>query len=429
MLIRSIAIASLLASAAANAADWQPPRMPWGDPDLQGIWTTATTTYLVRPEELKSLVLTEKQAAYIEEKGEEALAMVTQAVHENRPYALAFVDMRMPPGWDGLETIERLWEVDPDLHVVICSAYSDQSWSGICQRLHKGEQFLILKKPFETAEVLQCAVSQVRKWNLTRQAQHLMAERASYTDQLEQRVQEQSVAIRVAYEETIHQLVRASMFRDKETGAHIRRVGLYSELLAREAGWSDTAAEQMRLAAPMHDIGKLAIPDSILQKPGPLTDAEYRLMQQHTTLGAQMLSGSTSPLLQLGCEIAASHHERWDGTGYPNRLSAAEIPESGRIVGIVDVYDALSHDRVYRKALSPAETLSELLDARGTHHDPDLLDLFITLLPEMEAIVRDNPDEPSDVPAADDPDGLLSASAAELKRWQACQTAVTTPPA
>jgi len=276
---------------------------------------------------------------------------------------------------------------------------------------------LILKKPFETAEVLQCAVSQVRKWNLVRQTTQLQAERAQYTDQLEQRVQEQSVAIRVAYEETIHQLVRASMFRDKETGAHIRRVGLYSELLARAAGWSDTAAEQMRLAAPMHDIGKLAIPDSILQKPAALTDVEYRLMQQHTTLGAQMLSGSTSPLLQLGCEIAGSHHERWDGSGYPYGLSGADIPESGRIVGIVDVYDALSHDRVYRKALTPAETLSELLDARGTHHDPELLDLFVTLLPQMEQIIRDNPDEPSALPSSDDPDGLLAATAEELKRW------------
>ena len=364
-------------------------------------------------EETPQLNLT-LESAY---QGEQALQMVTEAVAQKQPYALAFVDMRMPPGWDGLETIERLWEVDPDLHVVICSAYSDQSWSGICQRLHRGEQFLILKKPFETAEVLQCAVSQVRKWNLVQQTAQLQAERAQYTDQLEQRVQEQSVAIRVAYEETIHQLVRASMFRDKETGAHIRRVGLYSELLARAAGWSDNAAEQMRLAAPMHDIGKLAIPDSILQKPGSLTQAEYRLMQQHTSLGAQMLSGSTSPLLQLGCEIAASHHERWDGTGYPYGLSSTDIPESGRIVGIVDVYDALSHDRVYRKALSPAETLSELLDARGTHHDPELLDLFITLLPQMEQIVRDNPDEPSGIPSTDDADELLAASAEELKRW------------
>lgn len=351
-------------------------------------------------------------------QGEEALKKVTEAVQSGTPYALAFVDMRMPPGWDGLETIERLWEVDPHLHIVICSAYSDQSWSGICQRLHKGEQFLILKKPFETAEVLQCAVSLVRKWNLAQQTEQLRAERALYTDMLEQRVQEQSVAIRVAYEETIHQLVRASMFRDKETGAHIRRVGLYSELLAREAGWSDAQAEQMRLAAPMHDIGKLAIPDSILQKPGSLTSTEYRLMQQHTTLGAQMLSGSTSPLLKLGCEIAESHHEKWDGTGYPHGRSGEDIPQSGRIVGIVDVYDALSHDRVYRKALSPEQTLAELLEARGSHHDPELLDLFISLMPEMEQIVRENPDEPPVSRMTDDTDLKLFASAEELKRWE-----------
>ncbi len=213
-------------------------------------------------------------------------------------------------------------------------------------------------------------------------------ENREYTTRLEDKVREQTHAIRKAHEETIHRLVKASLYRDTETGAHIKRTGWYSELLAAAAGWDSQQVEQIRLAAPMHDIGKIGIPDAVLRKPGKLTPSEFSVMQTHAELGARILAGSESAVLCLAQEIARCHHEHWDGTGYPAGLRGTEIPESARIVAIVDAYDALTHDRVYRPAMTESEALAILEEGRGTHFDPRLLDLFMSLLPEMRAIAE-----------------------------------------
>jgi len=147
------------------------------------------------------------------------------------------------------------------------------------------------------------------------------------------------------------------------------------------------------LAAPMHDVGKIGIPDAILRKPGKLTSEEISILQDHTVLGAQMLAGSASPVLRMAQTIALSHHERWDGTGYPSGIEGEQIPEAARIVAIVDVYDALTHDRVYRKRLPEAKVLELMQHGRGTQFDPRLLDIFMSLLPEMRAIAECAPDE------------------------------------
>ena len=198
--------------------------------------------------------------------------------------------------------------------------------------------------------------------------------------------------IRRAHEETIHRLLAASAFRDHETGAHIQRTGLFSEVLAREAGWDSFRAEQLRMAAPMHDVGKIGIPDAILRKPGKLTDEEFEIMKTHSLLGAEMLSGSESDVMQLAQQIALSHHERWDGRGYPRGLVGPAIPECARIVAIVDVYDALSHDRVYRPAFSEPDVISMMLEGDGTHFDPHLLECFLAVLPEIRTISDAHPD-------------------------------------
>jgi putative two-component system response regulator len=291
---------------------------------------------------------------------------------------LAFVDVRMPPGWDGIETVRRIWNVDPALEVVICTAYSDYSWQETVRILGRTDRLLVLKKPFDNVEVRQMATALLRKWELAR------------------KVEQQTRAIREAHQETIHRLVRASLHRDEETGAHIQRTGWYSELMAQAVGWDSEAIEQIRLAAPMHDIGKIGIPDSILRKPGKLTPEEVAVMRSHTLIGAKMLEGSTSPVLRMARDIALCHHEHWDGRGYPAGLAGASIPETARIVAIVDVYDALSHDRVYHKAFSEEEILRFLREGRGSHFDPHLVDVFLSLLPEMRAIaqaVPDNDDE------------------------------------
>jgi cyclic di-GMP phosphodiesterase len=326
-------------------------------------------------------------------QGQEGLARVEQSRGAGRPYALAFVDVRMPPGWNGLETVKRIWQVDRQIQVVVCTAYSDYSWSEMIAELGETDCLLILKKPFDNIEVRQLASALVAKWNLAKCANRTMEE-------LQQTVREQTRAIRNAYDETVYRLVRASLCRDEETGAHIRRTGLCSELLAAAAGWEPERIEQLRLAAPMHDVGKIGIPDAILQKRGQLTPEEQTIMRAHTVLGANMLAGSESPVFWMAQDIAMYHHERWDGAGYPSGLAGEDIPEAARIVAIVDVYDAVTHDRVYRKEFPEAAVHKMMLDGRGTHFDPRLLDIFTSLLPEMRAIAMAAPDEEGSLDAA-----------------------------
>jgi putative two-component system response regulator len=245
---------------------------------------------------------------------------------------------------------------------------------------------LILKKPFDNIEVRQLAWALVAKWNLAQKANRTLRD-------LRETVNRQTRALRSAHDETVYRLVRASLCRDEETGSHIRRTGLSSELLAAAAGWDSARIEQLRLAAPMHDVGKIGIPDAILRKQGQLTPEEIAIMQAHTTLGATMLAGSESPFFQMAHDIALYHHEHWDGSGYPAGLAGEAIPEAARIVAIVDVYDALTHDRVYRRELPEDEVVKIMLAGRGTHFDPRLLDIFMSQLPEMRAIAQAAPDE------------------------------------
>jgi putative two-component system response regulator len=220
----------------------------------------------------------------------------------------------------------------------------------------------------------------------------LRIERRRYTEGLEQRVREQTEEIRQAHEETIYRLVHASACHDHETGAHIVRTGVMSEILARVAGWPAAEVDRIRMAAPMHDIGKIGIPDSILRKPGPLTPEEFEIMKQHTVKGANLLAGSKSPMLTMAREIALSHHERWNGTGYPHGVAGEAIPEAARILAIVDVYDALSSHRRYRPALPKDEVVRMMLAEQGRHFDPTLLALFFSVLEQIENAAKVHPD-------------------------------------
>jgi HD-GYP domain-containing protein (c-di-GMP phosphodiesterase class II) len=212
-------------------------------------------------------------------------------------------------------------------------------------------------------------------------------------DQLRQAMEAKTKAIRLAHEETIYRLVGASMCRDEETGMHVKRTGLLSEALALAAGWSESEAEILRLAAPMHDVGKIGIPDAVLQKPGKLTAEEFEVMKTHSSIGAGILEGSQSEILAMARDIALCHHERWDGTGYPRGLAGPAIPEASRIVSIVDVFDALSHDRVYRPALPEEEVTKIMTQGAGKQFDPMLLAVFLAHYETMVNILDKYPDE------------------------------------
>ncbi len=212
-----------------------------------------------------------------------------------------------------------------------------------------------------------------------------------YGKGLEKIVRMQTRLIRKTQEETIIRLLTALESRDEETGGHVRRIGLFSAHLAEAAGWTQEEVEDIRLAAPMHDIGKIGVPDAILRKEGPLTTDEFEVIKSHTTIGGQILGDSEFPMLQMAHEIALYHHERFDGGGYPEDRNGEDIPVAARIVALVDVYDALSQDRVYRKACPLEEVLESMRKSRGSHFDPDLFDLFLEAIPDFRRIAAKNP--------------------------------------
>jgi PAS domain S-box-containing protein len=189
--------------------------------------------------------------------------------------------------------------------------------------------------------------------------------------------------------ETLARLAAAAEYRDDDTGKHTRRVGDLAGRLAEALDLPGDLPRLIRLAAPLHDVGKIGIPDAILLKPGRLNEEEFEQMKRHTTIGAQMLSGGTSAQLALAKEIAGTHHERWDGTGYPAGVAGEAIPIAGRIVAVADVFDALTHARPYKQPWSLGDTLVELDRQRGRQFDPEVIDAFFTLLREPEHATDD----------------------------------------
>jgi CHASE2 domain-containing sensor protein len=204
-----------------------------------------------------------------------------------------------------------------------------------------------------------------------------------YSAQLEEEVRRRTQELRDTQLEIVQRLGQAAEWRDLETAIHIDRMSRLSQRLALAAGMSEEEAEMLLYASAMHDVGKIGIPDRVLLKPGPLDPEEWEVMKTHTTIGANILSGSNSPLLQMAEEIALTHHEKWDGSGYPRGLVGPEIPLVGRICAICDVFDALTSKRPYKEAWPPADALDELRSQSGRHFDPRLVELFLDFAPEL----------------------------------------------
>ncbi len=247
-----------------------------------------------------------------------------------------------------------------------------------------------LVKPFDSTEV------RLRIKNLLetralhvglRDANHMLEDRVRQrTHALATSLHELSDAhtqLRISRQETIERLSVAAEFRDDETGHHIHRMSRYTGILARTEGYDEERCAAIVMASQMHDVGKIGIPDRVLLKPGKLTRDEREIMEQHAKIGHDILSGSEAELLHIAATIALTHHERFDGTGYPQGLEGEEIPLDGRIAAIADVFDALTSDRVYRRAFPLMEALKMMKEGRGSHFDPSLLDHFFDSLPEL----------------------------------------------
>ncbi len=284
---------------------------------------------------------------------------------------LVLLDLHMPE-MDGLEVIQSLQQlIAPGEYPPILMLTGDLSQESKAQALSGGAKDF-LTKPFSPDE----ATLRIRNLLETRFL-HLQLQQQN--ERLEVKVRERTAALEEAHIEILERLARAAEFRDDETGEHTRRVGKLSGLLAEELGRPPEQVELVTRAAALHDIGKIGVPDGVLLKPGKLTPREFDLMRGHTTIGATILSGSNVPLLQLSASIALTHHEHWNGKGYPEGKDGDAIPLVGRIVAVADVFDALTHERPYKQAWTIEATIDEIKAQSGRQFDPKVVEAFLRL--------------------------------------------------
>jgi putative two-component system response regulator len=292
---------------------------------------------------------------------------------------MACVDYEMPE-LDGIELAKRLRDVPAlsDMPVVMVTACEQASVR--YSALNAGVTDF-LRKPVDAIEV------KARLRNLLKlcDAQRKLRDRVSW---LADEVAKATHELADREEEIIYRLSRAAEYRDSETGSHIARMAQYCLLIAEGLDLPSDQCRTLFLAAPMHDIGKIAVADSILLKPGRLTPEERAVMEHHTIHGHKILADSKSPLIRTAAEIAVSHHERWDGTGYPNRLQGTAIPLCGRIAAIADVFDALTSKRPYKEAWAPEEARAFIEQASGTHFDPSCVAALVARWDDVLKIAR-----------------------------------------
>ena len=313
-----------------------------------------------------------------------------QALSEVTEFSLVTCDVNMPGG-SGLDLVGALRAQHRDIAVVMVSGMDDPRTAAAATD-HGAYGYVV--KPFEANEMLIAADNALRRRELEienrEHRQHLellVAERTTDLVATVERLSRAEEALRASQEEAIRRLAHAVEFRDPATGAHLDRMSRTCELLALRLDLGQERSQMIRIASPMHDIGKIAVSDEILRKPGRLTPADWEDMRRHPLIGSEILSGSDSELLRLGGLIALTHHERWDGSGYPYGTMGQAIPVEGRIVAIADVFDALTSVRPYKPAFEVDHAVSLMRDERGHHFDPEFLDVFLIMIDELAGAV------------------------------------------
>jgi putative two-component system response regulator len=318
--------------------------------------------------------------------GEEALEKLS-----SNPIDLILLDVMMP-GMDGFEVARRVRQDDKNRLLPIVLVTALRETEDRVKGIEAGcDDFL--SKPFDKVELL----ARVQSLLKVKDYNDLLS---NYRKELESEVTKRTEELKLAYEkvkaaslETIYRLSMASEYKDHETGAHIKRMSRYCAAIARRMGMDENTVETILYAAPMHDLGKIGIPDAILLKPTKLDSVEWEIMKLHTVIGAKILNGSEAAFISLGETIALYHHEKWDGSGYPNRLEGIEIPIAGRIAAIADVFDALTSKRPYKEAFSVSKALAIIREGRGSHFDPDVADAFFAIQDEILSIREQHDDD------------------------------------
>jgi len=323
--------------------------------------------------------------AFLEADGYQALeadngASCLEAVAEHSP-DLVLLDVMMPVmnGYEVAKTMKDNPDTRP-IPIIMVTALGDRE-SRIRGLDAGAEEFL--SKPVDRLDL------SVRVRNLLRLKE--MSDLLKYHNQLlEQTVEKRTRQLKTSFFDSIYTLMRAADYRDDETGAHVRRISYYTRVLAEKIGLNANFCNTIFYASPMHDVGKIGIPDNVLLKPGSLTPEEWEIMKTHTTIGGEILASGSSHYMKMGREIALTHHERWDGSGYPKGLKGEEIPVSGRIMQICDVYDALRSKRPYKPAFPHDKSIGIINHGDGRvlpqHFDPDILAAFQSCTADFEEI-------------------------------------------
>jgi putative two-component system response regulator len=286
---------------------------------------------------------------------------------------IVLLDLHMPH-LDGLEVMAQLADIVEATYLPILILSADVTPEARRDALSRGAKDFV-NKPFQPDEIL------LRIKTLL-ETRFLYLQIQSQNQLLEAKVRERTRALEQAQVEIVERLAVAAEFRDDNTGQHTQRVGQMSALLARQLGMPDAQVALMRRAAPLHDVGKIGVPDAILLKMGKLTDEEFAIVKTHTAIGARILSGGKFPLLRLAEEIAFSHHERWDGTGYTS-LRGTDIPLAGRIVAVADVFDALTQQRPYKPAWTIRDAITEIERQSSRQFDPRVVEAFLRVINEQ----------------------------------------------
>ncbi|MGM0554079.1 MAG: HD-GYP domain-containing protein [Pseudomonadota bacterium] len=298
---------------------------------------------------------------------------VLEHYRSGRPDVI-LLDLNMPH-LDGFQVLAQLQALEDPLSPPVLVLTAQHGREDLLRALEAGARDYVTK-PFDRNELLM----RVRNLLDAQRAHRLLHDQKSM---LEEMVHARTQELENTRKQIVRRLGRASEYRDEETGNHILRMSHICEVLARASGWDEVACEQILLASPMHDLGKIGIPDAILLKPGHLDPEEWAVMQTHAEIGARLLEGDDSDLLRMAHEIALTHHEKWDGSGYPNGLAGDAIPHAGRIAALADVFDALTSERPYKKAWTVDEALELIRANRDVHFDPALVDIFLEQLPAI----------------------------------------------